>query len=535
MTALAPIASNQRVHRLCIAVVVALVGCGEPTPERVSALSEAPSGLTVEAPFPFVQASFYLTSASADLRVRVRRDGAWRAWRPAETTWSEAPLHVARLVLETEAGALQLRTDGRAEVMFHGQVDAVPARVRGLATRESAIAPEELVISRHQWGARVPDQICGEVVSPYRMSIHHTAAPSDDGGDAAARLRQMQAFHMDNRGWCDIGYHFVVSQAGQIYQGRSDERRPGAHVGGQNSGNVGVSLIGNFEEQVPGDPQLDAAARIVGWVSRTYDIPLRRDVVKGHREWPGQQTACPGANLLPRLEDILERAGDREVEPPVDAAPPPPPPDMGAPPVGTWAASFDGSDFPGGLNVRMTPGAEAAGGLRFRNVGDVAWDPARLVLATARPTDHDSALRAADWLAPSRPAAPDVVTPAGAVARFPFRVRAPDAPGEYVERFTVLVDDAPRFDGLEVTLTVRVLADPDAPDAFAEPTGADGGVGGGGGSVVGTDGGPDLAGTPPAHSDTEGDGGGCDCDVARGGSGPGWWLLLLVGVRRRRL
>ena len=176
------------------------------------------------------------------------------------------------------------------------------------------LAPYAFVTSRREWGAREPDQLCNETGDPYRVSIHHTASPRDDGGDPALRMREMQAYHMDIRGWCDLGYHFVVAQSGALFEGRRDERRPAAHVGGENAGNIGISLIGNFEEQEVGALQFNALIRILSWVVDTYDIPLDRGVIRGHREWPEQSTACPGQTLLSRLDELLTAVSVYEEE-----------------------------------------------------------------------------------------------------------------------------------------------------------------------------------------------------------------------------
>ena len=136
----------------------------------------------------------------------------------------------------------------------------------------------------------------------------------------AAVMRQIQAYHIDNNGWCDIGYHFIVSADGTVFQGRSDEKRTGSHVGGQNTGNIGVALLGDFRSVAPSEAQLNGAAEIVGWVGRTYAVALNRTNVKGHREWaPG--TSCPGAELLARIPTILALAGGGVTPPPTACAP----------------------------------------------------------------------------------------------------------------------------------------------------------------------------------------------------------------------
>ncbi len=265
---------------------------------------------------------------SGDLEYRVYQDG-WSDFGEVEWTWVEDRYHVGRILLDEPAVALELRVDGatsaealeylalefyeeayRAEVLTRDLpvVGIEEDEEADVATVQQAVAPSSLVISRAAWGARYPNRVCGSTHSPREISIHHTYSPATDGANPAARMRSMQAFHMDNRGWCDIGYHFVVSQSGRVYQGRSTVRRTGAHVIGRNTNNVGVALIGNFQSQTPSNTQLNATADIVRWISQTFSVPLNRNRVKGHGEWPGQTTSCPGTNLRQRIPTILERA-----------------------------------------------------------------------------------------------------------------------------------------------------------------------------------------------------------------------------------
>ena len=300
----------------------------------------AASGVLAE--LGFVRVGLRIDGEAPALRWRALdlEEGAWSDAQPVELTWSEPPLHVARIDLRRPAAELELIGQEGIDALSvelirpirgdlgpasSGPATPPQARAEPYGVAQFAVAPRDLVIPRAEWGADGPDRICGDVVAPYRISIHHTASPDSDGGDAAARMRQMQSYHMDVRGWCDIGYHFVVAQSGQIYQGRSDERRPGAHVGGENSGNVGISMIGNFEEQAVGAAQLDATVAIVRWLHETYDISLDRTAVRGHREWPGQSTSCPGANMVARLDELVQRANHGAPVDPPDAAPVNPP------------------------------------------------------------------------------------------------------------------------------------------------------------------------------------------------------------------
>jgi len=282
---------------------------------------------TFDAPVRFRQVSLIVEmSPETELQWRAHRDGERPGrWKPVEITWREGRSHVGRALLERPADRIELRASRTLDSAYLEFSERITARTAGPLTRElpragtdeldgdyrttrQLEAPDSLVVSRTEWGARDPNKICGSKHNPYRMTIHHTGTPSSDGGDPAKRMREIQAFHIDNRGWCDIGYHFVVSQSAKVFQGRSTEKRTGAHVRRDNTGNIGISLIGNFDDQTVGSDQFRATTRIVNWVHETYSIPLDRDRVRGHREWPTGSTSCPGENLLNRLDELLRKS-----------------------------------------------------------------------------------------------------------------------------------------------------------------------------------------------------------------------------------
>ena len=91
----------------------------------------------------------------------------------------------------------------------------------------------------------------------------------------------------------DIGYHFVIDPYGRVLEGR-DLTFQGAHARGDNNvKNVGICLIGNFDQTKPSEAALTALRRLVDDVRSKYRIP--RTLVYGHRDLRG--TRCPGENL----------------------------------------------------------------------------------------------------------------------------------------------------------------------------------------------------------------------------------------------
>ena len=56
-------------------------------------------------------------------------------------------------------------------------------------------------------------------------------------------------WHILDRGWSDIGYHYVIELDGTIEEGRPIER-VGAHAKGHNRGSVGICYVGGVDSQM---------------------------------------------------------------------------------------------------------------------------------------------------------------------------------------------------------------------------------------------------------------------------------------------
>jgi len=273
----------------------------------------------------FSRAGLRFETAGADpgLEYRVTRteDGVTTVspWARVPVRWHEAVAFNGLVTLEQPAERLELRAsavDADAEPSFlfvellEGTVVAQVQQQHQepFRTVEQALAPPSYVNLRSAWGAR-DTGVCGDPHTPQYITIHHTVSPTVDSMAPEQRLRQIQAYHIDTNGWCDLGYHFLVSADGRLWQGRGDHERTGAHVGSHNTNNVGISFMGSFHIDPVPQAMLDGAALLVGWLAENYGISLDRTHILGHREWPGTATECPGGFLLPRLEEIIEKAG----------------------------------------------------------------------------------------------------------------------------------------------------------------------------------------------------------------------------------
>lgn len=161
------------------------------------------------------------------------------------------------------------------------------------------------IVRRADWGARAPKQAETKMTLPVAHAyIHHAAGPMPMGTpDEMAELRAEQAYHMDVRGWNDIGYSFSIGPSGTIYECRADFI--GAHTSGHNDDGFGICFQGTYTTAIPTPASVLAAASLlchlerVGALSHGYEILGHRDVFA---------TACPGQVLYDQLPSLRRLA-----------------------------------------------------------------------------------------------------------------------------------------------------------------------------------------------------------------------------------
>lgn len=128
--------------------------------------------------------------------------------------------------------------------------------------------------------------------------IHCTATRPDWDKDQTPqeKLAVIRRWHLD-RGWSDIGYHFVIFRDGTVLTGRPIEK-VGAHVKGHNRGTIGVSLEGGFGSATTDsfsdhftEEQERALKDLLKDLQSKYDI----DKITGHNQYAAK--ACPGFDV----------------------------------------------------------------------------------------------------------------------------------------------------------------------------------------------------------------------------------------------
>lgn len=121
-----------------------------------------------------------------------------------------------------------------------------------------------------------------------RYIVWHTAAHGVGGKDHDTNIDQVRSWHKD-RGWKDVGYHFLVRKDGTIQRGRkldddnvleSDEI--GTHVYGINSESVGICFSGHGDISPHTVAQRIAGLELTRRLMQQFGVSVEN--VIGHRE-----------------------------------------------------------------------------------------------------------------------------------------------------------------------------------------------------------------------------------------------------------
>ncbi|MFF5155163.1 N-acetylmuramoyl-L-alanine amidase [Streptomyces sp. NPDC000348] len=254
---------------------------------------------------------------------------------PAETPATETPATDTATPTDTDTASAE--PTGTPSETAAGTASPEPTPTVPEPRPSTVVKPP--VITQAEWGASTDYDGTPSYGTEIKAAVvHHTGVDSDNSvscADSRARMRSIQQEHFA-RGYYDIGYNFVVDRCGQIFEGRSggmDLPVTGAHDVGFNTDTLGISYLGNFESARPSRAALDSIARVVAWKFGMYGIDPTGKVtltsgteagvtgnkidkgesvtlprVFGHRDT--NYTACPGANLYPKLSLIASLAGN---------------------------------------------------------------------------------------------------------------------------------------------------------------------------------------------------------------------------------
>jgi hypothetical protein len=132
-----------------------------------------------------------------------------------------------------------------------------------------------------------------------RQIIVHCTATRPDWWDKKTineQVKEVEKWHVVDRGWKAIGYHYLIGRNGEVVQGRPIEMI-GSHARGHNKDSIGIALFGGFgsdADDLATDHftplQLAAAYELIRKLQGQYNIKSER--VIGHNRISSK--ACPG-------------------------------------------------------------------------------------------------------------------------------------------------------------------------------------------------------------------------------------------------
>ena len=131
-----------------------------------------------------------------------------------------------------------------------------------------------------------------------KIIIHCSATPEGVHFDAS----RIDKWHRD-RGWSEIGYHYVILLDGTIEYGR-DIEKVGAHTLGQNTGSIGICYIGGMDKEMKSskdtrtDAQKDSLLLLLKTLKRFHPDAK----IYGHRDFSSK--SCPSFDAKTQYENL---------------------------------------------------------------------------------------------------------------------------------------------------------------------------------------------------------------------------------------
>ena len=114
----------------------------------------------------------------------------------------------------------------------------------------------------------------------------------------------IRGWHVNERGWSDIGYHYVILLDGTVDKARPVERQ-GAHVRGHNKGSIGICYVGGCDadmnpKDTGTDLQKDSLTELISYLMDSYEDAT----LHGHNEFSSK--ACPSFDVKEEYKELIE-------------------------------------------------------------------------------------------------------------------------------------------------------------------------------------------------------------------------------------
>ena len=138
-------------------------------------------------------------------------------------------------------------------------------------------------------------------LGPVRFLTIHCAATPEGRHVTAATISKW-----DQAKFGQTSYHHVIEIDGTDVRTLRDDQK-GAHVGKNNTGNIGICYVGGVDVHGnPKDTRTPAQKAALLTLIRTYKGRYPGIKILGHRDWPGVAKACPSFDVSAWLKEVGE-------------------------------------------------------------------------------------------------------------------------------------------------------------------------------------------------------------------------------------
>ena len=125
-----------------------------------------------------------------------------------------------------------------------------------------------------------------------KIIIHCSATPEQ----REVSVETIRKWHLQ-RGFNDIGYHYVIDLQGGVHNGRQLSKQ-GAHCSKQNRGSIGICYVGGMSKDMKKakdtrtQAQKDSLIKLIHELIYKYNKDM---TIHGHNEYANK--ACPSFNV----------------------------------------------------------------------------------------------------------------------------------------------------------------------------------------------------------------------------------------------
>lgn len=131
-----------------------------------------------------------------------------------------------------------------------------------------------------------------------KIIIHCSATPEGK----QTTVEEIRQWHLQ-RGWKDIGYHYVIYLNGTIHKGRP-ESEVGAHCSKYNKNSIGICYIGGVDKdgKTPKDTRTEGQKRALIEILKRLKRDYPNATLHGHNEFANK--ACPSFNVKEEYKNL---------------------------------------------------------------------------------------------------------------------------------------------------------------------------------------------------------------------------------------